>query len=100
VQGEETSTIGALDSKSKSDYVSTPRGNRPQEAEMARKEVERTVMSEAQAEQFLKSYIKGHGWTPKEAAKRIRRCAATRWAALERWEPKPVARKGRVKKAA
>jgi hypothetical protein len=61
---------------------------------MAKREVtKRATMSDSDAEKFLVSYVKHHGWTAAEANRRIRHCAATRWAALDRWvkaNQKPV----------
>lgn len=49
-----------------------------------RKEVTRVRMTEEQIESYLKHYAKEHDLQGKEMAHAIRRCAATRWAALER----------------
>lgn len=64
------------------------------------KTVVRHLMTDQETEKFLTKYTKDRGWSVKEASKRIRRAAATRWAALERWTPKvkKVATK-KVKKA-
>lgn len=48
------------------------------------KTVARTRMSEADVEKYLKHYSKDHDLKGKELDHAIRRCAATRWAALER----------------
>lgn len=69
---------------------------------MAKREVtKRATMSDSDAEKFLASYVKHHGWTGAEANRRIRHCAATRWAALDRWvkaNQKPVKKVKAVKK--
>lgn len=44
----------------------------------------RTVLDEEQAEKFLIKYIADRAWTPKQANKAVRHCAAARWAALAR----------------
>jgi hypothetical protein len=71
---------------------------------MAKKaEVKRTRMSDAEVEQFLKRYLKARDLKGKEAETTIRHCAATRWAALERWskhhtvKAKPKAKKHKKK---
>jgi hypothetical protein len=48
------------------------------------KKVERTRMSEAEVEKYLKHYASKRDLKGKELEHAIRRCAATRWAALER----------------
>lgn len=48
------------------------------------KRVERTRMSEADVEKYLKHYAKEHDLKGAEFSHAKDRCAATRWAALER----------------
>lgn len=76
---------------------------------MAKKgETKRTRMSEDQVVAYLKHYAKAHDLKGKEFDHAVRRCAATRWAALERnakaTKPKAhkpaKAKKGPHKKAA
>lgn len=59
----------------------------------------RTVLDEEQAEKFLTKYIADRAWTPKQANKAIRHCAATRWAALARGAAKAATIRAPVKKA-
>lgn len=49
-----------------------------------KKAVDRVRMSEADVEKYLKHYGKERDLRGKELEHAIRRCAATRWAALER----------------
>jgi hypothetical protein len=52
---------------------------------MAKKDAKkRTRMSEAEVEQYLKHYAKDRDLNGKALGDAVRRCAATRWAALER----------------
>ncbi len=75
------------------------------------KEVKRVRMSPEQVKAYLSKYAKEHDLRGKELDDAIRRCAATRWAALERnvakLRAKPVKRvahktasKPKLKKAA
>jgi len=65
-------------------------------------------MSEEQVKAYLKHYAKEHDLKGKEFDHAVKHCAATRWAALERWSkghpPKAKraakAKKGPHKKAA
>ena len=76
---------------------------------MATKETTRTRMSEEQVNAYLKHYAKGHDLKGKEFDHAVKHCAATRWAALERWSKahpakakakRAKAKKGPHKKAA
>ncbi len=64
------------------------------------KKVPRTKMSPDQVKAFLKHYAKSHDLRGKEFEEAKDKCAATRWAALERWT-KAHAKKAKkpVKKA-
>lgn len=52
---------------------------------MAKKtEVKRTRMTDKEIDQYLKHYAKSRDLKGKEFEEAVHRCAATRWAALER----------------
>ena len=53
-------------------------------AKKSKKPVQRTRMTDEQVEKFLKKHLKDRDLKGAEAERAIRRCAATRWAALER----------------
>lgn len=59
--------------------------------------VSRIRMSDAEVEKYLKHHAKEHDLKGKELDHAVRRCAATRWAALERNAKKVV--KKAIKKA-
>lgn len=61
------------------------------------KKVPRTRMSDLEVEKYLKHFSKEHDLKGKELDHAVRRCAATRWAALERNAKKVV--KKAIKKA-
>jgi hypothetical protein len=68
---------------------------------MAKKEVKRTRMSDAEVIQFIKHYAKARDLKGKALSDAITRCAATRWAALERNAKKvskPAKKKAKGKK--
>lgn len=75
---------------------------------MAKKaETKRTRMSDAEVKKYLAHYFKAHDLKGKEQNEAVHRCAATRWAALERnaAKVKPAAKragkaKGKARKAA
>lgn len=50
----------------------------------SKREVKRTRMSDAEVDQFLKHYARDRDLSGAKLGAAIRRCAATRWAALER----------------
>lgn len=62
--------------------------------------VTRTRMSDAEVQAYLKRYAKAHDLKGVELTHAKDRCAATRWAALERnaAKAKPKARKAKAKK--
>lgn len=68
---------------------------------MAKKKFDhRTKMSTDQVKAYLKHYAKKHDLRGKEFDEAKDKCAATRWAALERWTNAHKAKPRRAKKAA
>lgn len=65
---------------------------------MAKKEVTRTRMTDKEIDAYLKHYAKEHDLKGKELDDATRRCAATRWAALERNAKKTKPKKKAKKK--